>query len=228
MLAIRSQNLTQKCAKQGTSNLLKFASMTVQAFPKQLHPSSPTWTVEDFNVCVNLVHKARQHGAFQAVMERVQALEQSTSSETGLVVSSMTDASKRRCEEEPPREVVVPYSSGYSGGSGMSSNPMPKSGSPVSMMMPSPEDEELPPGIVSVEHWGRCLVPFGKFENRKVYREIAFGHSEEIRSYRSYLFAHFSSGSAKLRDLVLYMKAAGVDADEGAKIPGTSVTQKFA
>ena len=30
----------------------------------------------------------------------------------------------------------------------MSSNPMPKSGSPVSMMMPSPEDEELPPGIV--------------------------------------------------------------------------------
>ena len=113
-------------------------------------------------------------------------------------------------------------------GSGGDTGPMPKSGSLAPMMMPEPEEDELPPGIVSVEHWGRCLVSFGQFESRKTYREIAFGHNEEIHSYRSYLFAHFHNGSAKLRDLVLYMKAAGSDADGGLKIPGTSVTRKFA
>ena len=103
-------------------------------------------------------------------------------------------------------------------GSGGDTGPMPKSGSLAPMMMPEPEEDELPPGIVSVE----------QFESRKTYREIAFGHNEEIHSYRSYLFAHFHNGSAKLRDLVLYMKAAGSDADGGLKIPGTSVTRKFA
>eukprot|EP00435_Cladocopium_sp_Y103_P016717 s4408_g4.t1 len=110
----------------------------------------------------------------------------------------------------------------------MSSVPMPKHGMMPSAFIDDAEKPELPPGITTVEHWGSCLVSFGKYENKKKYREIAFGSSQEISGYRAYLFAHFENGSARLRDLVLYMRAAGVDPDCGCKIPGTSFTRRFA
>ena len=183
------------------------------------------WTSDDFNVCVNLVSKARQHGVYDAVIERVKQLEEQS---FPMASTSMTDAPKRRCEYDPPREKVATYSSMPEDDVPTTSVPMPKCGMMPSIYTESEEISSLPPGISSVEHWGRSLVSFGKYENKKTYHEIAFNNSEDIKGYRAYLFGHFESESARLRDLVLYMKAAGFDPDRRCKIPGTSINRKFA
>ena len=141
-------------------NLLSVAGMTVRAYPKQVHVHSSKWTAEDFNVCVNLVSKARQHGVYEAVMERVR-------------------------------------------------------------------QQHLPPGVHSVEHWAAVWSPSESMRTRRhtAYHNIAFGRSEDLKGYRAYMFSHFESGSARFRDLVLYMKAAGVNSDDGIKIPGTSINR---
>ena len=193
------------------------------------------WTVDDFDMCVTLVTKARYHRVFDNVMNRVNRIENGTQThfaacglsdgdyagclEMGKGAGAMTDASKRLRGDND-----IGTGSTYAGYAvAEMSTPMPLGSRLI------PETAVLPPGVASLQDWGEYKVAFGKYKKIKTYREIYEVVTEEARDYRKYLFSHYESGSPQLRDLVHYLRAMGYGRDQqvytGPVIPGTSITR---
>lgn len=189
------------------------------AAPKMSAASTDAWTSEDFQMCVNLMRRAKAHGKYQEVLDY---LEEST--EWSVIPTSgygsMNDASKRQREE--PREP----------------RPMYHAPPPVSEPMPSHAPlhlgtSSLPPGVPSLARWGQSLIGFGKLKHKVSYLDFRNSVDEDDTSYKSYLCSHYKSGSAPLRDLVDYLKAAGdpyVLANlnsQAVLIPGSTHARRF-
>ena len=180
------------------------------------------WSMEDFEKCVSLILKAKHHGKFDAVKLRVHHLESANMSAGQS--SAMNDAAKRLREELP--ETVE--ASGYTGDMTSLMMGVPMASNHAGWTLPdfSEDPPDLPAGIQSVEQWGRCLVTFGKYNRAKTYSQIAQEKVDGVPSYRNFLFSHYASGSAQLRDLVHYLKAVGLQA-KGPVIPGTTIPREF-
>eukprot|EP00435_Cladocopium_sp_Y103_P025991 s1599_g6.t1 len=121
--------------------------------------------------------------------ESADSVEGSVISDSGWSVmheAAMTDASKRRLAESPPREA---RGSGYVSRAmpaplpGSSSGVIPleiqafgatRKGVPVT----------LPPGIVDLNMWGRSVLEFGKYSSRNwTYQDVVSHQDPEVRSY---------------------------------------------
>ncbi len=194
------------------------------------------WTTKNLDDCVDLVLKARHHHVFDNVMNRVNRIEEGWQTQFAAVgltdgdyagctydpeesTGAMTDASKR-LRSDPDSNPGL-YEKGYV--VAQPPTPMPFQGQCV------PESAILPAGVFSLREWGEYKVAFGKFKKLKRYYDLHSESSEEMRSYRRYLFSHFDSGSPQLRDAVNYLKAMGHSRDEdpfaGPIIPGTSISR---
>ena len=218
--------------------------MSFSKQPKTEKRQAGTWSVDEFDQCVSLILKAKQRpGAFESVMKRVDRIQ--TGQHGDALASGLADGDYAECDEML-RTVAFSSPGGmsdaakrqrdldeYSMVSGMSSEA-------AGYTMPAPksppytktgyhhgiESNTLPPGVVSLIDWGEYKVSFGKFKMLKRYHEVLTERTEEMDSYRTYLFSHEASGSAHLRDLVAYLRACGCT---GAKsrhspvIPGTQI-----
>ena len=142
-----------------------------------------TWTVSDFDQCVQLVLVARSRGGFDDVMDRVKRIENGLHTEFNAVgladgdyrlcdefisgKGAMTDGSKRRFDNDTPVSGDVECSAGYVMPN-VSDVPFSSHASTVEV----PLKMCLPPGITSVPDWGTYKVSFGKFQGKKTYAEI--------------------------------------------------------
>lgn len=189
------------------------------------------WTHEDLNQTVQLLVKAHRHGQTDQVMAVMQ-YELSKLAE-GEVTQSMNDSSKRLRDEPSPSAYASPGArtgmSTYHSNASLMTPPPPM---PTLHSRDKSEDENsLPPGVQSLQDWGKSLVSFGKHERKKaIYKEMLDDTSSDMMSYKKYLFDHFDSGSPGLRDLVRYMRASGFDYYRdctGPVIPGSHHVRKF-
>ena len=198
-----------------------------------------TWTVSDFDQCVQLVLVARSRGGFDDVMDRVKRIENGLHTEFNAVgladgdyrlcdefisgKGAMTDGSKRRFDNDTPVSGDVECSAGYVMPN-VSDVPFSSHASTVEV----PLKMCLPPGITSVPDWGTYKVSFGKFQGKKTYAEIRHESTAEMASYRGYVMSHRKSGSAQLKDLAAYLIAAGYEGEESQipKIPGTTIARQ--
>ena len=193
------------------------------------------WTETDHYECLRLMRKAQSFGVLQPLVETVYG-----ESDWSLISGcpgegSMNDASKRlRSEDEatervnaPPKMVMSgPPCQSYSNVKGYKTVPpsVTEVGTDVGTL------PNLPPGVPTLKDWGRTKVSFGKFMNKRTYLSLHQSNTEEDRSYKKWLSAHFANGSAHLKDLVNYLMAMGdsmvVDCKDGSQtvlIPGTDV-----
>eukprot|EP00435_Cladocopium_sp_Y103_P022843 s3691_g5.t1 len=126
--------------------------------------------------------------------------------------SSMTDGSKRRCDESPERE---PRAYGYT--------PQIQTGTP----MPSLSVEQfgktkrgtaivLPEGLDSLAMWGRSVLEFGKFATKGwTYSEMAESQEKEIVSYVKWCRGQVDSAEGLLRDFAMYLWAREYRPNQG-------------
>ena len=93
----------------------------------------------------------------------------------------------------------------------------------------APPGFTLPEGVSSMEMWGRSMVSFGKYKGKKCCLEILMDNSEDMVSYKKYLYDHTSHGSHQLRDLTSYLKASGYQhmKSQQPMIPGTDIVREF-
>ena len=168
--------------------------------------------------------------------EKSESAEGSVVTESGWSVmhEAMTDASKRRMAESPPREA---RDLGYT--LRTSSVPMPallpgltsgvtpfeiqafgstRKGVPVT----------LPPGIIDLEMWGRSVLEFGKYLSRGwTYQEVVSNQDPEVRSYVKWCRGQVDNADGFLRDFGMYILASEFKPDQGLIIPGTCHTRKL-
>lgn len=174
---------------------------------------------QEMTLCCELVMKVRQQGRFDELMQRVCDEEKARAARMSMSAgytsgsAAMTDASKRlRGESSTPEDFeVVNYTAPTEG------VPMPGESMPPS---------QFPPGIHSLKEWGEYYVAFGKFENKKKYHQVYTEMTEEMISYRKYLYSNRKECSAQFKDLVLYMEACGGRVSQGPVIPGTNIVRR--
>lgn len=190
------------------------------------------WSQEDMTQSIQLMVKAHRHGKTDEVMKAVDIECRKLSDFESQ--QAMNDSTKRfRDDPGPSAGYGQPARVGMStyhshGGSLGPAPPMPMNRRPESHADPN---NQLPPGITSLQQWGTSLVSFGKLAPKKViYQEFLEDQSADAMSYKKYLFDHFESGSPGLRDLVSFMKASGFDYyrdTKGSFIPGSQFVRKF-
>ena len=204
------------------------------------------WTTEDFDRCVDLIVKAKQRpGAFESVMTRVNRIEAGHHGE--FLACGLADGDYAECDE-----FVKPHPPIFTGGMSDASKRQRESDE-FSMSSGVPSDaagytiaapktppfvttdiprvmvpQTLPPGVASIGEWGDYKVAFGKFKKIKCYKDVLNEQTAEMASYRAYLISHEASGSAMLRDLVAYLRAAGFQGEKTNKpvIPGTHIVRE--
>ena len=185
------------------------------------HASALLWTEEDQSKCIDLLCKARDTGALPALMHRVLGVEPDWDLVTPKsTMGAMSDASKRQREEEPAPS--------YAGHIAVVPVPMPM----VSAVAADVAGPKSPPGVPTLEVWGRTVIPFGKMKDRRTYASLFRSTDKDDVSYVHWLESHYSKGSAQLRDLVEYfmaMKGFKPNAPVGSDvlIPGTNVPRQF-
>lgn len=177
------------------------------------------WTDADQQECLRLMYKARDCGTLPALVKHVMEVGTEWSfipSDSG----AMNDASKRLREEEPQQ-------SPYAARGGMPPVPLP-SGAKETFSVP-----KLPPGVKSLDEWGRNMVSFGKFMGKQSYASMHQSKDDEIISYKKWLASHYSKGSPQLRDLVDYLTEmkdctmVSTGSDQGVLIPGTNIQRRL-
>jgi len=86
---------------------------------------------------------------------------------------------------------------------------------------------ELPPGVKTVEQWGKTHVVWGKRFKGKSYVSAASN-----KSYVEWIKDHVNSCGPAVHDFVAYLKAANIIRSSSSSaddhIPGTSIQRKFA
>lgn len=183
-------------------------------------------TAEDIRLCCELLARANQQGLDHNVAAGMREIEEgwtavddiSSSESLGTVTGSpgtMADSSKRQRggPTGSPTDFSVAVPSYVNiGEPGI--NP------------PSGDSLSLPEGITSLTDWGEYKVAFGKFKHIKTYHEILTGTSEEMVSYRKFVFSHRQSGPPALRDLADYLDAAKTTVVQGPVIPGSNLVRR--
>ena len=88
---------------------------------------------------------------------------------------------------------------------------------------------DLPPGVESLEQWGRTLVSFGQYKNKHSYYEIASDAS--FWDYKKWVRSHIKPGTSKgaALDFASYLRA--YDREHGRSqlpvFPGTSIPRQY-
>ena len=196
------------------------------------------WTDEDHQECLRLMHKAHGRGILKALVELVEQENDWSVISGRTTEGNMSDAAKRQRSEDEIKELknvspqkFVPCSSqpAYA--------PMPAVAAPTTLVHPGNEPVpavQLPPGVTSIEKWGRTMVSFGKFMNKRTYMSLHLSQDQDDHRYKVWLSAHFVNGSPHLRDLVNYLRAMGDKSVTGTSddkqvvmIPGTDVPRKL-
>eukprot|EP00435_Cladocopium_sp_Y103_P059146 s252_g21.t1 len=173
------------------------------------------WSPTEMSQTVMLVTKARRLGLMDDVMKAVYQEENARAmvTKTNDATGSMNDSSKRLREAMP----AVGYAEGmspspktyFSPPCSTWNPPMSVSAAPYGMNVAVPPGVTLPEGVNSMDEWGCSMVSFGKFKGRKSYREILQDDSEDMVSYKKYLYDHYGHGSSQLRDLTAFLMASG-------------------
>ena len=124
------------------------------------------WTDEDHQECLRLMHKAHGRGILKALVELVEQENDWSVISGRTTEGNMSDAAKRQRSEDEIKELknvspqkFVPCSSqpAYA--------PMPAVAAPTTLVHPGNElvpAVQLPPGVTSIEKWGRTMVSFWK------------------------------------------------------------------
>ena len=192
-----------------------------------IHASSGhlPWSLEEEAACRRLMDRAYELGHLDGLVADVKNAHswdviEAQSVNSSSYAGAMTDASKRLRESEP-----MPSTMG-------SLTPEPTQ---TAMDAPGELTTDLPPGIVSLSHWGKCQIPFGKFKRRATYESLA--KSEGEGQYKTWLANHYRNGSPELRDLVHYLycvndpyiKKANLQTtvSQAVIIPGSDVERVF-
>eukprot|EP00435_Cladocopium_sp_Y103_P061985 s2072_g23.t1 len=182
--------------------------------------SALAWTEDDQRQCIGLLYKARDCGVLPALMKHIREPECGWDVIPDKPdVGAMSDASKRLRENDGPTS--------YGGRGSEHPVPMPSATTTESTM------PNLPPGVKSISEWGRNMVSFGKFMNKRSYLSLHQSHSDEDVSYKKWLMCHYAKGSHQLRDLVEYLMAVqdevAVDAGKSQQIliPGTNIPRRL-
>ena len=135
--------------------------------------------------------------------------------------AAMMDACKRRQDVSPERPLRT--ASGYTGFNvGDAPPPMPT----TEMTFGSTRRGQvikLPPGINSLEMWGRTVLEFGKNISKGwTYAEILDSPDKEAQNY-----VKWNRGQGLLKDFCLYVVAAAHPNHQGPIVPGTSYVRKI-
>ena len=187
--------------------------------------SKGVFTPAEADECFRLVLKARKCGAWDALMKRVQDVEDISLDLKweGSPSGTMTDACKRLREE---KKSTGPEMASYVASSVGATMPIPMPVSPEQAQSPYPQGN-LPPGVTSISQWGSSLVAFGKYKGVKTYEEMRDPNDPDLASYRSYCVSHYKTGSPGLKDLVDYLNACGQSMSSGSMLPGSSIPRQF-
>ena len=97
-------------------------------------------------------------------------------------------------------------------------------------MMASTRATPFPPGIQSLGQWGTTLIDFGKFKNQNMsYLAVAESMDDDVKTYRQWVVTRRASTSGQCKDLGNYLAMMAEEGrlDEGAVIPGTTVSRRF-
>jgi hypothetical protein len=189
-------------------------------------PFSPaSWTDADHRECIRLMQKAHGCGVLKAMVSLVMDQDPDWSVVSGQSSEgAMNDASKRLRETSADKPMKTYAASSEIGTMAV---PMPSAGYGVKV-------PKLPPGVDSVEAWGRTKISFGKFKDKRTYSGLHVSQSAEDRSYKSWLAPRHEKGSPQLQDLVNYLVAMGdpsvidlVHDKQVVTIPGTDIPRRM-
>ena len=175
--------------------------------------------------CCKLVLKARQCGVWDEILRRVRDYEDIRLDEAWLGAKSgpMSDGAKRLRDERSCSTAPT-----YSGGSMALATAAPTPSTAKMPGTPHAEADKYPPGISSLEQWGKCMVAFGKYKGALSYSELFEGTADGMAGYRAWCLNHAQSGSAALKDLVAYLEIRGSSAGGSQDvIPGSSIARTF-
>ena len=140
--------------------------------------------------------------------------------------AAMTDACKRRQDVSPER--LPRAASGYTGFNvGDVPPPMPA----AEMTFGSTRRGQvikLPPGINSLEMWGRTVLEFGKYISKGwTYAEILDSSDKEVQNYVKWCRGQVDNAEGLLKDFCLYVVAVAHPNHQGPIVPGTSYVRKI-
>ena len=138
--------------------------------------------------------------------------------------ASMSDASKRRCDTSPEREL---RNHGYVDAA--------TAGMPPPMVTRQSYGKTkrgleivLPEGLDDLAMWGRSVVEFGKFSNRGwTYSELAESGEMDVMSYTKWCKGQVDNAEGLLRDFALYLWAREYQPGQLPVIPGTDHVRKL-
>ena len=92
----------------------------------------------------------------------------------------------------------------------------------------SSANPELPPGVRSVEEWGRTLCVMPKVKSLKMsYDDLVKSDDPDHAVYLKWVVENATGRSGKIDDLANYLKAAGWSSPCGYLIPGTKETRVY-
>ena len=163
---------------------------------------------------------------------------------------AMTDGSKRREESNPGKPVLKRADkkapSGYSMSPGMSPPWKLAPDGPMSSMddpdLPREAFESvqsegktlsLPPGVSSVEVWGKTLITAGRFKGANMsYEELWPNSDPSVVQYKQWCCARAFSLTGTMRDMSQYLlfmngKSSSSQFSDGPIIPGSDVRRQY-
>eukprot|EP00435_Cladocopium_sp_Y103_P011607 s4146_g3.t1 len=146
-------------------------------------------------------------------------------------LGAMTDASKRHRDFEEEL-----WSETECDGSGWAvptlPSPEPRSSADQLPMKPSQGKLKLPPGIESVEEWGKTICELPSVVSlKKSYEELTLDSNQ--KGYLTWVIQHETGMGPRVEDLAKYLKAIQYDVkhdlgkSSGATFPGTTIVRKF-
>eukprot|EP00435_Cladocopium_sp_Y103_P017847 s883_g4.t1 len=155
-------------------------------------------------------------------------------------LGAMSDGSKRRVSHSPEREVV---SRGYCAVGHVEAPHTIVSGPPMTdlshqALLGPPGNLGktrrgtwifLPPGVENLEAWGRCILDFGKYEQKGyIYQEMISSTDPEIMKYVKWCQGQVDHAEGCLKDFALFIVATrqGPDFHQQPVIPGTDRIRK--
>ena len=138
----------------------------------------------------------------------------SSESDWGVVTAGMTDASKRRQELSPERNVRA---MGYQAAVANDDVPLPKAAFPLLANMVIPVQfgttrrgapVMLPPGVPDLDTWGRTMIEFGKLSTLNIsYLQVVESSDPQMVSYVKWCKGQVDCSDGLLKDLGIFILA---------------------
>ena len=179
-----------------------------------------------------LMQQAKAAGVLGSLVHEVHGEDE----EFELVSQAMTDASKRRMDSPPegyPEEGRFCRASAQ-----LPVTYVPKAAAkpksrPITVMEATVQIE-LPPGIPTMAHWGKCVIEFGKYVHQDMSYIGLMGLAERearAKNYVEWVRTHTNDGSSpQLKDLYHYIiryQQENGSVGTGTPYPGSSIIRRF-